>query len=90
MLVNLTMRRRFDVTDNPLGEALHAIVGLDPPVDLTGMVSCNELTDNDHNLLQTWAAWNARPSWSTGIGILDAANVIVREALDNRNIREQD
>lgn len=72
--------------ENPLFEALEAITGKRPPDFLLGKFSVNELNDDESYELQTWCICNSRPTWSTGIGIIEAAESIVSEAVSNRNI----
>jgi hypothetical protein len=72
--------------DNPLTEALHAITGEAPPAYTHGAFAASDLTESDMLDLQDWCCLNARPAWSTGIGVLEAAELIVREAIDNANI----
>lgn len=70
---------------NPIRAALQAIVGKAPPKWLKGY-STTFGTDAERTELQDWVNSCARPFWSTGIGILEAADHIVREAVANANI----
>jgi hypothetical protein len=72
--------------ENPLTEALEAITGEKPPAYTHGAFSCDDLAEKDVTDLQDWCSLHARPHWSTGIGVLEAAELIVREAVDNANI----
>ncbi len=45
-----------------------------------------DLTDDEIDQLQSWCVCNATPGWSTGIGIMEAAELIVIEAVANGNI----
>jgi len=74
-----------DVT-NPLTDALRAITGVEPPSYTLGAYSAQDLEEDDVMALQDWCSDNARPEWSTGIGIFEAAELMVSEAVDNANI----
>ncbi|WP_417744764.1 hypothetical protein [Rosistilla oblonga] len=76
----------FGKVDNPLSEAIEAIVGEAPPVDLTGCYSLREIEDDAFIDLQNWASDHAKPTWATGLGVLEAAAWIVEQAVDNCNI----
>ena len=69
---------------DPIRDALRAITGEEPPDYVRGYTTTvpEELMDD----LQGWAASHARPDWSTGIGTLDAADLLVSEAVGNANI----
>ncbi len=70
----------------PLRDALTAITGRESPDFVGNAYSCNDLTDQQTIELQDWCSMNARPEWSTGIGILEAAELLVEEAIANANI----
>jgi len=61
-------------------------VGAKPPAFLEQVASTHELTEEQFDTLQTWAVDEATLSWSTGIGLIDAAMLIVQDAVDNGNI----
>jgi len=71
---------------NPLAVALQVITGEEPPTYTHGVFSSQELSDENVSDLQDWCSFHARPFWSTGIGVLEAAELIVQEAVDNGNI----
>ena len=81
------MRTKHLVVKNPLTEALFAITGRNPPTYTRGIYASEELGDRVLEL-QDWCCLNARPSWSTGIAILEAADAIVKEAVSNGNIAQ--
>jgi hypothetical protein len=70
---------------NPIRKVLRAMTGKKPPKFVKGYDYSN-LTDMQHQELQDWAATNARPTWLTGIGLIEAAEKQVQEAVDNANI----
>ena len=74
------------IIKSPLKESLESILGISVPVNLDGICSFKELDDNDFLELQDFVCENAKPWWSTGIGILEAAEHIVEEAFANDNI----
>lgn len=73
-------------TKNPLFEALLAITGEKPPEFVKGKFATTDLNGRELDKLQDWCVDNARPSWSTGLGIMEAADTIVIEAIGNGNI----
>jgi len=76
----------YDTPKNPLTDALRVIVGVEPPKYTHGAYSANDLEEENIVDLQDWCSLNARPEWSTGIGILEAAELIIEEAVSNANI----
>ncbi len=78
----------YDVR-SPLAAALLAITGQSPPAFVRDAYSTADLTDPQKTELQDWCSLNANPAWSTGLGVLEAAELIVREAVINANISPQ-
>ena len=70
---------------DPIRDVLRAMTQCEPPEFVRGY-SLEGLTDMQAQQLQDWACENCKPSWLTGIGVLDAAETQVREAVDNANI----
>jgi hypothetical protein len=73
---------------DPIREVLHRIVGKEPPPFVQGYDYSN-LTDRQYEQLQSWVLNSLSGTelyWSTGIGILEAAQNIVAEAVANANI----
>ena len=72
--------------ESPLYEALQSIVGKNPPDFVVGIYAARELSDDQMTELQDWCATHGKPEWTTGIGILEAAERIVDCAVENGNI----
>jgi hypothetical protein len=70
---------------DPIREALRVLCGKAPPHFVRGY-SFRGLTDAQIMALQDWACDHVQPDWATGIGALDAAELIVSEAVSNGNI----
>lgn len=70
---------------HPIREVLKLLCGKAPPKFVVGYDYSN-LTDNQHEALHNWCSYNARPYWSTGIALAEAAEKIVEEAVSNGNI----
>lgn len=71
---------------NPLTEAL-AMMAMAAPPDFThGHVDTSKMTDDQVDELQSWCVDHCKLAWSTGIGMLEAAELVVREAINNANI----
>ena len=71
---------------SPLREILAQMTGKRPPAFLKGHYTTETLSEGDTERLQNWAIRNVRPSWLTGIGLMDAADSQVHEAIMNGNI----
>jgi len=73
-----------------LKEALEAVVGIPCPFTLPQR-SFSEL--NGSRLvteIQDWCAIHSRPGWATGLSMMEAAELIVEQAIENANIRIED
>jgi hypothetical protein len=71
---------------DPIREALSALCGgKEPPAFVRGHTT-QGLTDRQNEELQDWCSTNGRPEWATGIGIIEAAELLVAEAVNNDNI----
>jgi hypothetical protein len=70
---------------NYFREALKAIIGRYPPI-LVPPYGTSEMGDEVIDL-QDWCSDNAQPSWATGLSMIEAAELIVIQALDNDNIK---
>ncbi len=75
----------IDRVKNPFYDALAAMTGELPPDYCKGLVDAAPLGDRVHEL-QTWCANHCRPEWATGLSIIEAAELIVRGAIENANI----
>jgi hypothetical protein len=71
---------------NPFWEALKELTRKPPPKFALKISSSAELTDDQHYELQSFGASYSRVPWSTGIGLIDAADLIVAQAVSNGNI----
>jgi hypothetical protein len=72
---------------HPIRDALFVLVGAEPPQFVQGY-DYADYNDAQHHQLQDWVGTvlDGRLSWSTAIGIIDAAERIVAEAVSNANI----
>jgi hypothetical protein len=70
---------------DPLREVLLAMTGQEPPAFVKGYSTVN-LTDAQRDELQDWCSVMAKPFWLTGIGLIDAAEAQIQEAVNNGNI----
>ena len=73
----------------PLREMLEALTGEAPPDYITTQYSSSELTEYEQDKLQWWCVDYVRPVWATGIGLLEAADKMIEEAVSNGNIPPQ-
>lgn len=69
------------ITD-PLRAVLKAMTGVEPPACVRGY-NFDNLTDDQLVSVQDWCVDNVRPSWCTGIGLMDVAERQVKEACGN-------
>ncbi len=72
--------------DSPLAEAISAICGEYPPFDMEGAYAFNQLNANTQMRLQDWINQNVQPYWATAYGVIEAAEHIVKTAVENGNI----
>jgi hypothetical protein len=72
---------------DPIREVLLAMTGVEPPPFVEGY-NFDGLDNEERHMeqLQDWACINVKPSWLTGIGLLEAAEQQVAEAVANGNI----
>lgn len=78
---------------NPFRDALTRLVGKKPPEDIVPKWARSSNDPRiDQDLLQSWVNANLTGGihWSTGIGLIEAADHIVAEALANANIDSVD
>jgi hypothetical protein len=71
---------------HPLRDVLFAMTRTTPPVFTAHAYSCQDLTEVEKDDLQTWAVMHVQPRWATGIGLIEAAEAQVAEAVSNGNI----
>lgn len=77
---------------HPIRDVLTWLCGKRAPDYVQGYDYSN-LTDEQHAELQQWVCWNldkTKIPWSTGIGLIEAAQRIVEEAVGNGNIPDKD
>ncbi len=78
----------YDTPKRPLREVLSMLCGgKAPPRFVTTQHFTTQLSAEDQEKLHEWAVKNVKPQWLTGIGVLEAADAMVREAVANANIR---
>jgi hypothetical protein len=49
----------------------------------------HDYTDAENEKLQDWCSMHARPHWATGLGLIEAAELIVQGAVENSNIEKE-
>jgi len=76
----------YDTPENPLADAIEAVVGERPPLETSFAYSWNDLSEADKHWLQDWCSERARPEWATGLSMIEAAELIVEQACENANI----
>lgn len=81
----MVQRTYLATPKNPLRKVLRAMTRQEPP-DFVRGYSTTQLTEEEQQKLQDWAVNAVRPRWLTGIGLLDAADAQVAEAVSNGNI----
>lgn len=75
---------------NPLAEAIEVVVGERPPLETVGAYRFNDLSQSDQSWIQDWCGNLARPEWATGLSMIEAAELIVEQAVENTNIPAKD
>lgn len=76
----------YNPPESPLKDAITAILGKAPPFDLTGIIFENNIEEDVAIELYEWCSSNANPCWATGDSIVEAAELIVKRAIENANI----
>lgn len=71
---------------DPLWDVLFMTTGKDPPDYVRGCYSSKELPEDKQETLLDWCATYAQPFWLTGVGLLEAVDRQVEEAVSNGNI----
>lgn len=88
----MTTRRHY--VKDPFRQAMSSILGCAPPTKWVpvGTLHSMQLTDEANDRLQWWVVSKLTERrlpklfWSTGIGIIEAVDGIVTEAISNGNI----
>lgn len=74
---------------NPFKEAIIHLTRKTPDIKLDGVYYSKELSDEDFVKLQDWIGMNQPVPWATSIGMIEMADIMVQEAVDNGNIEEK-
>lgn len=78
----------YSVSENgPLHDALQALTNQSPPEFVKGAYFSKDLFEYQIEDLQNWCSINANPSWATGLSMIEAAEIIVKRAIENANIK---
>lgn len=88
MLYNSKDNAIFGKIDDPIREVLLALTGKSPPSFVKGY-NFKNLTSEQWDTLHQWCVRHVKPHWATGIGLLEAAEAMVEEAVDNANIQRE-
>lgn len=70
----------------PLRDVLRAFTGREPPAFVREHYDLSQFSDIERDLLHSWCVQHVKPDWATGIGLLEAAELMVHEAVSNGNI----
>lgn len=87
MDVNRHKFQVHDQPDNPFSDAIEALVGEKPPLETQCAFDFNDLCESDKEWIQDWCSERASPHWATGLSMIEAAELIVAQAVENCNIR---
>jgi hypothetical protein len=71
-------------------QALKQVAGNSPPEFMkTVTISeyLSEFSDDNNHILQTWAVNHSNLVWCTGMGVIEASILLVKEAVNNANIQ---
>lgn len=77
--------RWYGTPTSPIRDVLHAMTNHWPP-DFVSGYDLSGLSDGEHSELQDWAVKYCKPRYLTGIGLIEAAETMVDEAVSNGNI----
>jgi hypothetical protein len=72
-----------------LKEVLTILAGTEVPSDILreGITNASQLDEEHYDKLIDWCSINVRPSWATGLWMLDSAESCIETALENGNIK---
>lgn len=80
----------YPVPKAPLAEAIAAIVGKIPPFEMDGIWAIEDdpdlLTDGLEGWCSTQVCVTEFSPWATGCGVLEAAELLLKTAIENGNL----
>lgn len=81
----------YPIPKAPLAEAIAEIVGKMPPFEMDGIWWLDDLPNKIADDLGEWCCYNIESQqyigWATGSGVIDAAELLLKTAIDNANLR---
>lgn len=79
----------YPTPESPLRKALQVVTGELFHDMLKGVYEFNDIADPElQEELHEWCGYHARPDWATGLSMIEAAELIVRQAVENANIHD--
>jgi hypothetical protein len=75
-----------DIGPDPIRVVLKSFCGGKAPPKFVKGYRCGNLPDKEHMQLVEWLLANAKVYWTIGIALVEAADKLVEEAVDNANI----
>lgn len=72
-------------------QALKQVAGSEPPEFMKSVTKdeyINRFSDRENDELQSWAIDESNLPWCTGMGVIEAAIALVKDAAENANIDE--
>jgi len=88
-----TMKVRYSDVNEPLKLAIAQIVGTMPPFDFAEAYRFADLPVETQNAIEGWCSVHIASTeygcWMTGSSIVDAAEILVKLAVEGANITEQ-
>lgn len=70
---------------NPFREALRVLTNKEPPLFVQGY-GTRRLSEDQKESLQDWCGEHAKVEWMTALSLIEAAELMVEQAIDNGNI----
>lgn len=74
---------------NYFKEALESLIGKPCPIEVP-RYGTTGMADEDILRLQDWCSDYAKPSWATGLSMIEASELIVQGAVENGNIPSEE
>jgi hypothetical protein len=83
----------YEIHKAPLAEAIAGLVGKMPPFELDGIWCWKDVPDHITDDLQDWCSLavesNPYIAWAPGYGVIDAAELLLKLAIENANLQPE-
>jgi hypothetical protein len=81
---------RYPTPKAPLADAIAAIVGVVPPFEMDGIWQAKDADDGLSGWCSSQICTSEFAPWATGCGVLEAAELLVKTAIENGNLKRDE